>query len=440
MRFEDATIEWVPVEELVPYDNNAKRHTRQQIDAIEASIREFGFRAPVVAWHDEDGRSVVVAGHARTTAARNLGMEKVPVVFCDDLDDAQRRALTLVDNQTTMMTGWDEDMLAYELDTLAETFDMTDFGFTDEAGDDLSVVEEDEVPDVEEGRAKRGDLFRLGNHLLMCGDATSRDDVRRLIGHTSADLLLTDPPYNVALGKHMRPSEVKCLRRRTDGLVIDNDSWDDDSAFVEFLSGAFELALNSLRPGGAFYVWYSSSQSENFFQAARNAGMTVRQTLVWAKSTFTLFRQDYQWRHEPCLYGWKDGAAHYFFDSRVESTVVEDAKPDPRRMTKAELVEFAQSLMTERRASTVLEFDKPSVSEEHPTMKPVKLFAYLIRNSTRRGEVVLDPFAGSGTSLIAAEQLGRRCLCMELNPHFADVIIARYEQMTGDEAVRVREG
>ena len=165
--------------------------------------------------------------------------------------------------------------------------------------------------------------------------------------------------------------------------------------------------------------------------------MTVRQTLVWAKSTFTLGRQDYQWRHEPCLYGWKDGAAHYFFDSRVESTVVEDARPDPRRMTKAELVEFAQSLMTERRASTVLEFDKPSVSEEHPTMKPVKLFAYLIRNSTRRGEVVLDPFAGSGTSLIAAEQLGRRCLCMEVDPHFADVIIARYEQMTGDEAVLV---
>ena len=171
-----------------------------------------------------------------------------------------------------------------------------------------------------------------------------------------------------------------------------------------------------------------------FFRAVGGCGLTVRQCLVWAKSTFALGRQDYQWRHEPCLYGWKEGAAHYFFDSRAETTVVEEPGPDPRKMTKAELVEFAQGVLAEKRASTVLEFDKPSRSEEHPTMKPVKLFAYLVRNSSRRGDLVLDPFGGSGTTVVACEQLGRRCATMELDPHYASVIVDRWERLTGRQA------
>lgn len=217
-------------------------------------------------------------------------------------------------------------------------------------------------------------------------------------------MLLTDPPYNVALGQHYRPSELKQIHRRQDGLCIDNDQWDDDEAFIEFLVKAFSSALDALSPGAAFYIWYASTQSANFLEAAKRAGMTIRQLLVWAKNTFALGRQDYQWRHEPCLYGWKDGAAHHWY--------------------------------ADRKQTTVLEFDKPLRSEEHPTMKPVKLFAYLVRNSSRPGDLVLDPFAGSGTTVIACEQLKRRAAVMELDPHYASVIVERWERLTGKTAVR----
>lgn len=407
MRISELEVVRIPIGELKPYDNNAKLHTREQIDAVEASIKEFGFRNPVIAWHNEDGIAEIVAGHARTTAARNLGMDEVPCIFVDDLTDAQRRALTLADNQTTMMTGFDEDMLAYELDVLADEFDMADFGFADSLGDAIEDVdvEEDEVPEVVECRAKKGEIWQLGAHRIMCGDSTCREDVEKLVGGGFCDLLLTDPPYNVALGQHMRPSELKQLHRRTDGLVIENDSWDDDDAFVAFLKSAFDNAMEVLNPGAAFYIWHADSQRMNFLRACELSGMTVRECLVWAKNTFALGRQDYQWRHEPCLYGWKDGAAHSWY--------------------------------SDRKQSTVLEFDKPSVNAEHPTMKPVGLMAYLIRNSTKEGDTVLDVFGGSGSTLMACEGMGRKCLSMELDPHYCDVIIARWENATGKTALRL---
>ena len=409
MRETELKIEEIPIEELVPYENNAKRHTREQIAAVEASIREFGFRAPCIVWRNDDGRPEVVAGHARITAAKNLGMKKVPCVSCDDLTDAQRRALTLSDNQTTMMTGWDEDLLSYELDTLSMDFDMTDFGFTDEMVGMAETVtaEEHEIPDVIECKAKRGEIWQLGAHRVMCGDATCAEDVERLGGGVLCELLLTDPPYNVALGQHMRPSEARQLHRRTDGLVIDNDSWESDEGFIGFLRAAFDNAMALLSPGAAFYVWHADTQRGNFLEACRLAGMTVRECLVWAKNTFTLGRQDYQWKHEPCLYGWKDGASHNWY--------------------------------SDRKQSTVLEFDKPTANEDHPTMKPVGLMAYLIQNSTKRGDTVLDVFGGSGSTLIACEETGRRCLTMELDPHYCDVIIARWEEMTGEKAVLLSE-
>lgn len=409
MRETELIIEEIPIEELVPYENNAKKHTREQIAAVEASIREFGFRAPCIVWRNDDGRPEVVAGHARITAAKNLGLKKVPCVSCDDLTDAQRRALTLADNQTTMMTGWDEDLLSYELDTLSMDFDMTDFGFTDEMVGmaETVTVEEHEIPDVIECKAKRGEIWQLGAHRVMCGDATCAEDVERLGGGVLCDLLLTDPPYNVALGQHMRPSEARQLHRRTDGLVIDNDSWESDEGFIGFLRSAFDNAMALLSPGAAFYVWHADTQRGNFLEACRLAGMTVRECLVWAKNTFTLGRQDYQWKHEPCLYGWKDGASHNWY--------------------------------SDRKQSTVLEFDKPTANEDHPTMKPVGLMAYLIQNSTKRGDTVLDVFGGSGSTLIACEETGRRCLTMELDPHYCDVIIARWEGMTGEKAVLLSE-
>lgn len=409
MRETTLQIEEIDIDCLVPYENNAKEHTRAQIDAVEASIKEFGFRNPVIVWRNADGMLEVVAGHARITAAKNLGMKKVPCVSCDDLSDAQRRAYTLVDNQTTMMTGWDSDMLAYELDVLSDEFDMTSLGFTDEMvgmADEVEA-EDDEMPEVVECRAKRGEIWQLGAHRIMCGDSTCREDVEKLVGGGFCDLLLTDPPYNVALGQHMRPSELKQLHRRTDGLVIENDSWEDEDAFVQFLKSAFDNAMAALNPGAAFYIWHADNQRMNFLKACEQSGMTIRECLVWAKNTFALGRQDYQWRHEPCLYGWKDGAAHNWY--------------------------------SDRKQSTVLEFDKPSANAEHPTMKPVGLMAYLIQNSTKRGDTVLDVFGGSGSTLIACEETGRKCLSMELDPHYCDVIIARWEELTGEKAVLVSE-
>lgn len=443
----DVEAQLVPLDSLKAYDGNAKRHDSDNIDAIANSISEFGFRNPILAWHNEDGVPEIVAGHGRAAAAKKLRMEQVPVIFVDDLTDAQRRMLTLADNQTTLMTGWDDQTLQEELDALTDVFDVAGFGFDiDEIiGDDGVEVTEDEPDDDAEDRVKPGELWRMGGHVLLCGDSTDADGIARLMsampevgGAAGADLLLTDPPYNVALGQHDRPSEAKQLHRHTDGLVIANDSWADDECFVEFLRSALTSAMAALRPGAAFYVWYASTQSANFLEAAKLAQMEVKQILVWAKNTFALGRQDYQWRHELCLYGWKGGSAHYFTDSRKESTVITDDR-NPDSMSKSELVDFVYDLLAQKGATTVLEFDKPTRSELHPTMKPVSLFAYQIMNSTRRGETVLDVFGGSGTSVVACEQTGRHCACVELDPHYASVIVDRWEKLTGGKAEKIEE-
>ena len=443
----DVEAQFVPLASLKAYDGNAKKHDSDNIDAIANSISEFGFRNPILAWHNEEGVPEIVAGHGRAAAAKKLRMEQVPVIFVDDLTDAQRRMLTLADNQTTLMTGWDDQTLQEELDALTDLFDVAGFGFDiDEIiGDDGVEVTEDEPDDDAEDRVKPGELWRIGGHVLLCGDSTDTDGIARLMaampevgGSASADLLLTDPPYNVDLGHYDSPSEAKQLHRRTDGLVVANDSWADDEGFVEFLRSALTSAMGALRPGAAFYVWYASTQSANFLEAAKRAQMEVKQILVWAKNTFALGRQDYQWRHELCLYGWKGGAAHYFTDSRKESTVLTDDR-NPDSMSKAELVDFVYDLLAQKGATTVLEFDKPTRSELHPTMKPVSLFAYQIMNSTRRGETVLDVFGGSGTSVVACEQTGRHCACVELDPHYASVIVDRWEKLTGGKAEKIEE-
>lgn len=411
----DLRVKYVPIGDVHPYEDNPRRNDGA-VQAVVNSIREFGWKQPIVV--DADG--TIVVGHTRHKAALSLGMTHVPVVVASDLTPEQCAAYRLADNRVGELAEWDSELLAQELDGLAD-LDMSAFGFD---GSDLHLpefgeacggmeradVEEVEPDDSAPDRVRLGEVWRLGDHVLLCADSTNPESIKRLMiaaGGGSADMLLTDPPYNVALGQHYRPSELKQIHRRQDGLCIDNDQWDDDEAFIEFLVKAFSGALDALSPGAAFYVWYASTQSANFLEAARRAGMTIRQLLVWAKNTFALGRQDYQWRHEPCLYGWKDGAAHHWY--------------------------------ADRKQTTVLEFDKPSRSEEHPTMKPVALFAYQIENSTKPGDLVLDPFGGSGTSVVACEQLGRRCATVELDPHYASVIVERWERLTGKTAVRVDE-
>lgn len=396
--------------ELVPYAANAKKHDARQVANVAESIRQFGFVQPVVV--DRDG--VIVIGHCRALAAEKLRMVEVPCVCVDDLTPEQVNALRLVDNKTNE-SPWDLDLLSAELPALdLSGFDL-EWGLPDEL--DGSVIEDDyDFSCPVAVRSKAGEVYQLGDHRLMCGDSTSLADVQKLVGGVQVDLLLTDPPYNVALGMDETPEEAKKRNKRTDGKTVANDKM-EDKEFRQFLTDAFSNAAMVMKPGAPFYVWHADSEGYNFRGACRDAMLRVRQCLIWVKNSLVMGRQDFQWKHEPCLYGelesddeaqpclygWTKGGKHYFFKNR--------------------------------RQTTVLNFDKPVKSAEHPTMKPVKLFDYQMQCSSREGDAVLDLFAGSGTTIIAAEQNGRRAYCMELDPKCVDVIIDRWEKFTGRRAV-----
>lgn len=420
------------ISEIHPYGNNP-RNNEEAVELVANSIREFGWKQPIVC--DMDG--TIIAGHTRYKAAKRLGIETVPVVYANDLTPEQVNAYRLADNKVAEAATWDASKLAEELDGLIG-IDMEQFGFDEFDYEDEEVgVEEDGYDDeVEEPVCKKGDVWVLGDHRLMCGDSTSHDDVAKLMNGEEADMLLTDPPYNVALGQQMSQIEAKQLNRRTDGLVIENDCFDNQDEFEEFLRKAFSNAERSMRKGASFYIWHAHNWSEPFFAAARKTGLTVRQCLVWNKNTFAMGRQDYQWKHEPCLYGWKDGAAHYFVDDRTQITVFEDQKPDIKHMKKDEMARLLEEIFADKASTTVINEDKPSRSEDHPTMKPLKLMGRQIANSSKKGWIVLDLFGGSGSTMMACEQLGRSCYTMELDPHYCDVIIDRWKKLTGMEARR----
>lgn len=416
-----------PTGSLVPYAGNAKEHPDWQVGQIVESIERFGFDDPIAVWHDADGNPVIVEGHGRLLAARELGMERVPTISLDHLDDDARRAYTLVHNQLTMDTGFDADALAAELEALSGSgIEMGDFGLGDAIGlpdklESLDGITEDEpLDEPAEHGCECGQVWQLGEHRLMCGDSTDADDVSSLMGDDVADLLLTDPPYNV--------DYTGCT---DDHLKIANDSFESERAFSAFLAQALRAAHGVMRGGGAFYVFYAESHIRAILDALDAADMRQRQTLVWVKNHFSLGHQDYQHRYEPCVYGWLDGK-RYFAPTRSESTVIDDTM-DVDHMSKADLKDALRSILDGAQTDAVF-CDKPAVNDIHPTMKPVALFARLMRNSTRPGDVVLDPFGGSGTTLVAAEQLGRRARLIELDPRYCDAIIDRYERLAGGEA------
>lgn len=434
-------VQEVAVTKLIPYERNAKIHNASQVDQIAASIQEFGFISPCLI----DKNYNIIAGHGRVEACKTLGIEKVPCVFIEGLTEEQRRAYIIADNRLTELGEWDMDLVNEELEALADAgFDIGLTGFDWDAAAEIEAIDDDYTPDfsVPEPKTKRGEIYQLGEHRLMCGDSTAPQEVAALMGGQVADLVVTDPPYNVALGQSaghaIRPSEAKQLHRRTDGLVIENDSWADDDGFIDFLSKAFDNIKTSLKAGGAFYIWFASSQEMNFLRACEISGLTIRQTLIWVKNAFTLGRQDYQWNHEPCLYGWNDGAGHYFIERRNKKTIYETDKPDVKNLSKEQMEEMLLRIFDEEQTqTTTLHEDKPAVSTLHPTMKPVPLFGRLINNSSREGDVVLDLFGGSGSTIIACEQMNRKCYMMEYDPHYCDVIIDRWETFTGEKAVLV---
>ena len=360
------------------------------------------------------------------------------------MTDEQKRAYIHVHNQLTLNTGFDLGILEQELRSI-EGIDMGAFGFDMDFEIDGNFDFDDgenaeaELVDTaakKEPRAKRGELWQLGRHRLLVGDSTSEADVDRLTGDQEMDLCVTDPPYNVALGqKDFNTYEARKRHRRTDGLVIMNDSM-EDGEFYDFLLSFYQQMLRVLKAGGSYYIFHADSEGLNFRAALQGAGGQPRQILIWVKNAMTLGRQDYQWKHEPILYGWKEGAAHYFVNDRCQTTVFENVT-DPESLTREELVKLATHLLLEREhyRSSVIHEKRPARSVEHPTMKPVPLCAKLIQNSSKRGDNIIDFFGGSGSTLMACEETGRNCYTMELDPGYADVIISRWEDATGERAV-----
>lgn len=374
------------ITDIHPYANNPRKND-QAVDAVASSIREFGFKVPVVI--DKNGE--IIAGHTRYKAAKKLKLKENPCIIADDLTEEQIKAFRLADNKVGELAEWDLDMLDIELDEITE-IDMEQFGFyMSDMESEAEAIEDDfdEEP-PEEPESKPGDIYKLGEHVLMCGDSTDAKSVENLMGGVVADMLLTDPPYN-----------VDYTGKTEDALKIQNDKMQDDN-FREFLKSAFHSADHVMKPGAVFYIWHADSEGYNFREACRQAGWTVRQCLIWNKNSMVIGRQDYQWKHEPCLYGWKDGARHLW--------------------------------SSDRKQTTVLNFDRPTKSRLHPTMKPIALFDYQIKNNTKGGDIVLDLFAGSGTTIMACEQNGRKAYCMEYDPRYVDIIIKRWEEFTGKKA------
>lgn len=412
-------IEYVKINELQPYGNNARDHQRKSIESIKASIREFGFNDPIGVW-----KGTIVEGHGRWQAATELGYEEVPIIRLDHLTDEQRRAYALAHNKTAEMSDWLDDILSEELQNIGK-IDMEQFGFdleNDIIHEEPAPYEDDFDPDrpVEE-RVHLGDMWKLGDHILICGDSTDQATLDKLMGDDKADLMFTDPPYNVNV-------------ENSDGMQILNDNM-TESDFQKFITAAMKAAASQLKAGGAFYIWYADSEAISFRQALKESNLSFKQCLIWVKNSFNFGRQDYKWQHEPCLYGWKEGEAHYFVEEFNHPTVMDDQK-DIDKMTKQELADILKAIRLAT-PTTVIREDKPTKNDLHPTMKPVLMCAELIRKSSRQGELVLDPFGGSGSTLIACEEMGRRCRTCELDEHYASVIVKRWEDLTSQKAEKI---
>lgn len=398
-------IQKIKIENLKPADYNPRKDLKpedEEYQRIKKSILNYGCIIPLVVNKD----MTVIAGHQRIKILKELGYKEIECVIVD-YDKNREKGCNIVLNNENVAGEWDNKKLEQIIAELKseDNFDIETTGFSfDEVDDILKNILgskeddfnlEDELEKIQEPITKVGDVWKLGKHKLMCGDSTEEEDVQKLMNTNEADLILTDPPYNV--NYH---GETK------NKLKIQNDNL-DDTEFYNFLLDSFRNMYDYTKVGGSIYIFHSDTEGLNFRKAFKNAGYKLAQCLVWVKNTFVIGRQDYQWRHEPILYGWKEGKTHYFIDNRNQSTV--------------------------------LEFDKPTKNEEHPTMKPIDLLAYLIKNSSKENNLILDLFGGSGSTLIAAEQTKRICYMMELDPKYCDVIIKRWETLTGQKAMLLKK-
>ena len=386
-------MELVPTDRLIPYVNNARTHSAEQVNKLRASLREFGFVNPVIVDRDLN----VIAGHGRILAAKEEKIPEVPCVYVDYLTEAQKKAYILADNRMAMDAGWDEELLRVEIEALqAEAFDVSLTGFDEKEITDLfkdtdGTGAEDDDFDLSEALEKaafveRGDVWTVGRHRLMCGDATVEEDVLKLMDGKKANLILTDPSYGVSF-------------QSSDGLSIQNDSIKGEE-FYQFLLASMQNMVSVLEPGGAAYVFHADTEGLNFRRAFVDAGLHLAGCCIWVKNSLVLGRSDYQWQHEPVLYGFLKNGRHSWY--------------------------------SDRKQTTIWNFDKPKRNKNHPTSKPLDLLAYPIGNSTQANAIVLDTFGGSGSTLMACEQTNRICCTMELDEKYASVILRRYVEDGGD--------
>lgn len=381
-------VQLVDINKVIPYDSNPRKND-EAVEEVAKSIQTFGFKNPIIV--DKD--FIIIAGHTRLKASQKLGLKEVPVIVAEDLTPDQANALRLADNKTSELAKWDKKLLDEELrkiDWEALNIQMTDLGFNDIFASDFQEVIDDEFDEgqylTDEPYSIQGDVYLLENHRVMCGDSTDPEQVKVLMNERQADMVFTDPPYNVNY-------------EGSDGQSIQNDDM-GDKEFYDFLFLVHKNLYDSLKDGGPIYVCHADSEGLNFRQAFKDAGFKLAECLIWSKNSFTLGRQDYQWQHEPILYGWKPTGPHYFLDDRSQSTI--------------------------------WEYDKPKHNDLHPTMKPLELVGKAINNSSLKGELVLDLFGGSGSTLIASDQANRICYTMELDEKYADVIIKRYLKLKGN--------
>ena len=378
------------LDELIPYINNPRKNDGAAVDKVAASIREFGFKVPIIV----DKSGTIVAGHTRYKASKKLGLSEVPCIIAEDLTEQQIKAFRIADNRTAEESSWDFELLSVEVESL-DDFDLSLLGFDE--NEMAKILRNDEVVDddfyeepPENPITQAGDVWILGRHRVICGDATVRDDISKLMEDALSDLVLTDPPYNV----DYEGGTIEKLKIKNDKMA--------DLEFLKFLTDAFTLMHEYSKKGAPIYVFHADSEGFNFRSAFKAAGYNLRQCLIWEKNSLVMGRQDYQWQHEPVLYGWKDGASHAWYGDRKQTTIIKH--------------------------------DKPLRNGEHPTMKPIGLCGYFIANSSKEGDIVLDPFGGSGSTLIACEQLGRECRMIELDAKYVDVIVHRFQNFMGDSS------
>lgn len=428
----------IDINQLAQDQHNFNKGTKAGAKMMKRSLEQLGAGRSILI--DKDGN--IIAGNKTQQAAIEAGIKKVRVVESDGtelvavkrtdvaLDSKQGRELALLDNLTTQINlEWDKAELQSISDEVGMCIEDWGVQLSDLPGamPEQEVKEDDfdETKDPVQTVCQPGDLWQLGDHRLLCGDSTKAEDIQRLMQGETAHLWLTDPPYNVAV-------------KNSQGMTIANDNM-ASAEFRRFLDDAFRAANTVLADGTPFYIWFASKEHINFEQALNAIGLRVRQELIWNKNSFIIGRAHYQWKHEPCLYGWKGQSCRYFIDARNRSSVIQETEEiNIDKMKKEEMRDLLRQILDDHRIpTTVINEAKPQKDEDHPTMKPVRLFGYQVTNSSRAGEIVLDTFGGSGTTVVACEQLGRKARIVELDPHYCDVIIARWEKFTGQKAVKL---